>query len=141
MAQRCGAELGIDSDFQRQSDWLAEYQEEFDLDLEGRASPAADAAGQVAGPPPARSAIADRDAAARDGSQEGTQDRGLDHAPDALPSLTSQLTALNTLAVLLVVPPGVDDTLEAWLAPALRLRAVGVAALGHLPDFIDVHRF
>ena len=142
VAQRC-AELGIDSDFQRQSDWLAEYQEEFDLDLEGRASPAADAAGPVAGPPPARSAITDRDEAARDGSQQGTQDLGVDHAPDALPSLTAQLAALNTLAVLLVVPPGLDDTLEAWLAPALclRLRAVGVATLGHLADFIDVHRF
>ena len=143
VAQRC-AKLGIDSDFQRQSDWLAEYQEEFDLDLEGRTSPAAGAAGQVAGPPPlARSAIADRDTAARDGPQESAQDRGLDHAPDALPSLTAQLTALNTLAVLLVVPPGLDDTLEAWLSPALclRLRAVGVATLGHLADFIDVHRF
>jgi site-specific recombinase XerD len=155
VAQRC-AELGIDPDFQRQSDWLAEYQEEFDLDLESRPASVADAVGQVSTPanPPARSAIADRDEPAAksrtaagghgspDSTREGSQDHSLVHAP-GLPSLTAQLTALNTLAGLLVVPPGLDDTLEAWLAPALclRLRAVGVATLGHLADFIDVHRF
>lgn len=95
VAQRCEM-LGIDVDFQRQAEWLAEYEEEFGLN----APPVPMPATALPSPPAVSSG----------------------REPSTLSKRRDRHSALNELADALAKPPTLSDSLSAWLSADLARR-------------------
>lgn len=147
--EKC-AEWGVDFDFQRQSEWLEQYEEEFGLNQ----------------PPPAQSATAGMDlpdageapspAPANPGASAGdapaAPSAGSDGPPVPIGTLEERIGHLKVLDLELSKPPSLEDTLASWLAPEMARRLAGAAikgkamplvTLANLIDFVNLfgHRW
>lgn len=114
--QRCAA-LGINVDFQSQAEWLAEYEEEFNLDQPAVQLPATsipDTALPSPPPPP-------------------SQSRSV-----GLPPLDKRLEALNQLTTELAKPPALADPLSSWLSADLARRLAGATVNGRTVPLMTV---
>ncbi len=127
VSQRC-AELGIDVDFQTQAEWLAEYQEAFDLPE------------LVASPCSEPSAVPSWTGDGAKGSPVEDEDAMLEPTADSA-ALRDQLDALNALTTLLAVPLALEDDISVWLSSSLcaRLNLVGVKTVANLADYVELH--
>lgn len=126
--QRCAA-LGIDVDFQSQAEWLAEYEQEFNLDQPAAQLPATSIPDTTLPSPlsPPR------------------QSRAV-----ALPPLDKRLEALNHLTSELAKPPALTDPLSAWLSSDLAKRLAGTTVngkslplmtVGNLIAFVNLYHY
>ena len=148
--EKC-TEWRVDLDYQRHSEWVEQYEEEFGLDQ----------------PPPAQAATAliglpeegEASSSARPGADasvmaagSGKEDKGADGAPVPLGTLAERVDALNVLAFELSKPPALTDSLASWLMPEMAKRLAGAAirgnplpllTLGNLIDFVNLfgHRW
>lgn len=148
--EKC-AEWGVDLDYQRHSEWVEQYEEEFGLDQ----PPPAQAATALMGLPEEGEAPspalpgADSSVGA---AVSGNADQAADGAPVPLGTLAERVDALNVLAFELSKPPTLADTLASWLMPEMARRLGGTAirgnpmpllTLGNLIDFVNLfgHRW
>lgn len=148
--EKC-TEWRVDLDYQRHSEWVEQYEEEFGLDQ----------------PPPAQAATAfiglpeegEASSSARPGADSsvmaagsGKEDKGADGAPVPLGTLAERVDALNVLAFELSKAPALTDSLASWLMPEMAKRLAGAAirgnpmpllTLGNLIDFVNLfgHRW
>lgn len=136
--EKCG-EWGVDYDFQRQSEWLDQYEEEFGLNQE----------------PPAQSASALAEPPDLQGQEPHPLARSVAEgrpAPIPLGSLEERIEQLNVLSFELSKAPTLLDPLGTWLMPELakRLGAASIhgnpmplLTLANLIDFINLfgHRW
>lgn len=120
------AEWGVDYDFQRQSEWLEQYEEEFGLNL----PPAPQSATSLAGLPDLPHEEAPSPSLARSGvsSAAASASATSSPAPAPLAPLEERVEQLNILAFELSKPPTLLDPLGTWLMPELSKR-LGAAAI------------
>lgn len=147
--EKC-AEWGVDFDFQRQSEWLEQYEEEFGLNQPPPAQSATAGmdlpdAGEAPSPAPANSGAPAGDAPAAPSA-------GSDGPPVPIGTLEERIGHLKVLDLELSKPPSLEDTLASWLAPEMARRLAGAAikgkamplvTLANLIDFVNLfgHRW
>ena len=147
--EKC-AEWGGDYDFQRQSEWLEQYEEEFGLNLplppQSAAMTDRPDEDKVLSPSLARSTSSAGASEAPAGAASGRP------APVPLGTLEERIEHLNILAFELSKPPTLLDPLGTWLMPELAKRLAGAAikgnpmpllTLANLMDFVNLfgHRW
>lgn len=150
--EKC-AEWGVDFDFQRQSEWLEQYEEEFGLNQPPPAQAATAGmdlpdASEAPSPPPSNPGAPGAPA----GDASAAPGAGSEGPPVPIGTLEERIAHLKVLDLELSKPPSLDDTLASWLAPEMARRLAGAAikgkamplvTLANLIDFVNLfgHRW
>ncbi len=132
--EKC-AEWGVDLDYQRHSDWVEQYEEEFGLN---KAPPAQAATALMERPEEANEAPSPAPVAEGSSGAAAGVGEAADGAPAPIGTLAERVDALNVLAFELSKPPALTDTLASWLMPEMAKRLGGAEIRGNPMPLLTV---